>query len=61
MEENIINKLYHFEKTHLIKIANQWQFKKNTADKLISEKSLEKTIENIKTSSKKKARKIIYG
>jgi len=42
--------------------AGQWRFKKEVIDKWISEQSLERVIQNIKTSPKKKGKgKIIYG
>ncbi|HOL48823.1 MAG TPA: helix-turn-helix domain-containing protein [bacterium] len=62
MDEHTIYKLASSGQIHSLKIADQWRFKKDVIDKWISEESLERVAENIKSSSKKKGKeKIIYG
>ncbi len=39
-----------------LKIAGQWRFKKDVIDKWISEESLERVTQNIKSSSKEKGK-----
>ncbi len=44
-----------------LKIAGQWQFKKDVIDKWITEESLERVTQSIKSSLKKKVRGNNYG
>jgi len=53
MDEHTIYKLARSGQIPSIKIAGQWRFKKEVIDKWISEQSLERVLQNIKSSSKK--------
>ncbi len=56
IDEHTIYKLTRTGLIPSLKIAGQWRFKKDVIDKWISEGSLEKVTENIKSSSKRKGR-----
>jgi excisionase family DNA binding protein len=56
MDEHTVYKLARSGQIPSIKIAGQWRFKKDVIDKWISEESLERVTENIKSSSKKKGK-----
>jgi excisionase family DNA binding protein len=56
MDEHTIYKLARSGLIPFLKIAGQWRFKKDVIDKWISEESLERVTENIKSSSKKKGK-----
>ncbi len=56
MDEHTIYKLARSGLIPSIKIAGQWRFKKDVIDKWISEESLERVTENIKSSSKRKGK-----
>jgi len=59
MDEHTIYKLSRSGQIPSIKIAGQWRFKKDVIDKWISEESLERVLQNMKSSSaKKRMRKI---
>ncbi|MCD6093278.1 MAG: helix-turn-helix domain-containing protein [Candidatus Omnitrophica bacterium] len=53
MDEHTIYKLSRSGQIPSIKIAGQWRFKKEVIDKWISEESLERVLQNVKSSSKK--------
>ena len=50
MDEHTIYKLARSGQIPSIKIAGQWRFKKEVIDKWISEKSLERVLQNTKLS-----------
>ncbi len=54
MDEHTVYKLARKGLIPSLKIAGQWRFKKDVIDKWISEESLERVTQNIKSSSKKK-------
>lgn len=54
MGEHTIYKLARSGQIPSLKIAGQWRFKRDVIDKWISEESLDKIKQNIKSSSKKK-------
>ena len=54
MDEHTIYKLARTGLIPSLKIAGQWRFKKDVIDKWISEQSLERVTQNIKSSTKKK-------
>jgi len=56
MDEHTIYKLARSGLIPSLKIAGQWRFKKDVIDKWISEESLGRVTENIKSSSKKKGK-----
>lgn len=51
MDEHTVYKLARSGQISSIKIAGQWRFKKDVIDKWISEESLERVTQNIKSSS----------
>lgn len=51
MDEYTAYTLAHSSQILSLKITGQWRFKKNVIDKWISEESLERVTENIKSSS----------
>jgi len=53
MDEHTIYKLARTGLIPSLKIAGQWRFKKDVIDKWISEQSLGRAIQNIKSSPKK--------
>lgn len=53
MDEHTIYKLARSGQIPSLKIAGQWRFKKEVIDKWISEESLERVLQNVKSSSKK--------
>jgi len=53
MDEHTIYKLARSGQIPSIKIAGQWRFKKEVIDRWISEESLERVLQNLKSSSKK--------
>ena len=53
MDEHTIYKLARSGLIPSLKIAGQWRFKKDVIDKWISEQSLERATQNIKSSPKK--------
>ena len=57
MDEHTIYKLARSRQIPSIKIAGQWQFKKDVIDKWISEESLERVLQNMKFSSAQKSEK----
>jgi excisionase family DNA binding protein len=56
MDEHTIYKLARSGLIPSLKIAGQWRFKKDVIDKWISEESLERVTQNIKSSLKKKGK-----
>jgi excisionase family DNA binding protein len=56
MDEHTIYKLARKGLIPSLKIAGQWRFKKDVIDKWISEQSLERVTQNIKSSAKKKGK-----
>ena len=54
MDKHTIYKLSRSGQIPSIKIAGQWRFKKDVIDKWISEESLERVLQNMKSSSAKK-------
>ncbi len=54
MDEHTVYKLARKGLIPSLKIAGQWRFKKDVIDKWISEESLERVTQNIKSSLKKK-------
>jgi len=54
IDERTIYKLARSGLIPSLKIAGQWRFKKDVIDKWISEQSLERVTQNIKSSPKKK-------
>ncbi|HBE45179.1 MAG TPA: DNA-binding protein [Deltaproteobacteria bacterium] len=56
MDEHTIYKLARKGLIPSLKIAGQWRFKKDVIDKWISEQSLERVAQNIKSSAKKKGK-----
>uniref|UniRef100_A0A7C4YRB6 DNA-binding protein n=1 Tax=candidate division WOR-3 bacterium TaxID=2052148 RepID=A0A7C4YRB6_UNCW3 len=54
IDERTIYKLARSGLIPSLKIAGQWRFKKDVIDKWISEQSLERVTQNIKSSTKKK-------
>jgi len=56
MDEHTIYKLARSGQIPAIKIAGQWRFKKEVIDKWISDESLERVTEGIKSSQKKKGK-----
>lgn len=58
MDEHTIYKLARSGQIPSIKIAGQWRFKKDVIDKWISEESLERVLQNIKSSPAGKSNKI---
>ncbi len=56
MDEHTIYKLARTGLIPSLKIAGQWRFKKDVIDKWISEESLERLTENIKSSSRRKGK-----
>jgi len=56
MDEHTVYKLARFGQIPSLKIAGQWRFKKDVIDKWISEESLERVTQNIKSSMKKKGK-----
>ena len=56
MDEHTVYKLARKGLIPSLKIAGQWRFKKDVIDKWISEQSLERVTQNIKSSAKKKGR-----
>ena len=56
MDEHTIYKLARTGLIPSLKIAGQWRFKKDVIDKWISEESLERVTQNIKSSLKKKGK-----
>lgn len=61
MDEHTVYKLARSGQIPSLKIAGQWRFKKDVIDKWISEEALKRVTQNLRTCSKKKQRKIIYG
>lgn len=57
MDEHTIYKLSRSGQIPSIKIAGQWRFKKDVIDNWISEESLERVLQNMKSSSVKKSEK----
>ena len=57
MDEHTVYKLARKSLIPSLKIAGQWRFKKDVIDKWISEQSLERVTQNIKSSLKKKQSK----
>jgi excisionase family DNA binding protein len=57
MDEHTIYKLARSGQIPSIKIAGQWRFKKDVIDNWISEESLERVLQNMKSSSVKKSEK----
>ncbi len=55
-DEHTIYKLARSGQIPSLKIAGQWRFKKDVIDKWISEQSLERITQNIKSSVKKKGK-----
>lgn len=51
MDEHTIYKLARSGQVPAIKIAGQWRFKKDVIDNWISEKSLERVLQNVKSPS----------
>ena len=51
MDEHTIYNLSRSGKIPSIKIAGQWRFKKDVIDKWISEESLERVFQNMKSST----------
>jgi len=51
MDEHTIYKLARSGQIPSIKIAGQWRFKKEVIDKWISDESLERVLQNAKSSS----------
>jgi len=58
MDEHTIYKLARSGQIPSIKIAGQWRFKKEVIDKWISDESLERVLQNAKSSSAGKKGKI---
>lgn len=56
MDEHTVYKLARTGQIPSLKIAGQWRFKKDVIDKWISEESLERVTENIKSTSKRKGK-----
>ncbi len=56
MDEHTVYKLARSGLIPSIKIAGQWRFKKEVIDKWVSEQSLERVTQNIKSSVKKKGK-----
>jgi len=56
IDEHTIYKLVRSGLIGSLKIASQWRLKKDVIDEWISEESLERVTENIKSSSKKKGK-----
>jgi len=56
MDEHTIYKLARSGQIPSLKIAGQWRFKKDVIDKWISEQSLERVTENIRSSTKRKGK-----
>ncbi len=56
MDEHTVYKLARKGLIPSLKIAGQWRFKKDVIDKWISEESLQRVIENIKSLSKRKGK-----
>jgi excisionase family DNA binding protein len=56
MDEHTVYKLARKGLIPSLKIAGQWRFKKDVIDKWISEESLERVTQNIKSSPKKKSK-----
>ncbi len=56
MDEHTIYKLARKGLIPSLKIAGQWRFKKDVIDKWISEESLERVTQNIKSPPKKKGK-----
>jgi len=56
MDEHTVYKLARTGLIPSLKIAGQWRFKKDVIDKWISEQSLERATQNIKSSPKKKGK-----
>lgn len=54
MDKHTVYKLARSGQIPSIKIAGQWRFKKDVIDKWISEESLERVTQNIKSTTKKK-------
>ncbi|MEO0295117.1 MAG: helix-turn-helix domain-containing protein, partial [candidate division WOR-3 bacterium] len=54
MDEHTVYKLARSGQIPSLKIAGQWRFKKEVIDKWISEESLDRITQNIKSSSEKK-------
>jgi len=57
IDEHTVYKLARSGLIPSLKIASQWRFKKDIIDKWISEKSLKRVTENIKSFLKKKGKK----
>jgi len=53
MDEHTVYKLARSGQIPSIKIAGQWRFKKEVIDKWISEESLERISQNVKSSPKR--------
>jgi len=58
MDEHTIYKLARSGQIPSIKIAGQWRFKKEVIDKWISDESLERVLQNTKSSPTGKSGKI---
>ena len=58
MDEHTIYKLARSGQIPSIKIAGQWRFKKEVIDKWISDESLERVLQNAKSSSAGKKGKV---
>ena len=58
MDEHTIYKLARSGQIPSIKIAGQWRFKKEVIDKWISDESLERVLQNMKSSSAGKKGKV---
>ncbi len=56
MDEHTVYKLARSGLIPSLKIAGQWRFKKDVIDKWISEQSLQRVIENIKSLSKRRGK-----
>jgi len=54
MDEHTIYKLARSGQIPSIKIAGQWRFKKEVIDKWISEESLERVLQNVKSGKSNK-------
>lgn len=58
MDEHTIYKLARSGQIPSIKIAGQWRFKKEVIDKWISDESLERVLQNTRSSSAEKKGKV---
>jgi len=58
MDEHTIYKLARYGQIPSLKIAGQWRFKKKIIDKWIGDESLERVLQNAKSSSAGKKGKV---